>query len=176
MYGFRSIQAPLCPYLATSSGPTSIATSGAVLLLMARWTSSSPLPPVTLTVIHGVALCRSARLALKVSSSLPVKNVHTLNVTGSCVLFWAGVLLLVVAAHAVMASTMASTAVAATASRIELRLRFIGALRSRAFQDRSANLGRCERLVCRISASMGSATAKSATRGLAIRALNAADL
>src|SRR3954471_3303264 len=139
MYGFRSIHAPLSPYLATSSGPTSIATSGAVPLLMARWTSSSCLPPVTSTVIHGVALCSPARAALKVSSSLPVKKVHTLSVTGWCALFSAGASLSgVVAVQDATASAVTTT----RASRIELRLSFIGGLRSHALQDWLVNLGR----------------------------------
>jgi hypothetical protein len=53
MYGLRSIQAPVLHSFALSSGQHSIATSGAVPLLMARSISSACFPGTTFTVIHG---------------------------------------------------------------------------------------------------------------------------
>src|SRR3982751_957160 len=83
--------------------------------------SVSVLPPVTLTVIQGVALFRPSRADLKVSSSLPVQNGQTFSVTGSWELFLTGASLSgVVAVHDVTASAVAT----ATASRTELRLSF----------------------------------------------------
>ncbi len=53
MYGFRSTHAFELQYFAESSGPASIAASGAVPLLMACWMFCGVLLPTCFTVIHG---------------------------------------------------------------------------------------------------------------------------
>src|SRR5215475_9620953 len=93
MYGLRSIHAPVEQYLALSSGPGSIATSGAVPLLIARRMAEGSLPPTVLTVIHGAVFFKPSRTLLSCLSSRPVKKLQTVSVTGLCELFGGGELL-----------------------------------------------------------------------------------
>src|SRR5215469_9869712 len=82
MYGFRLIHAPVAQYLALSSGPGSIATSGAVPLLIARRMSVGCLPPMLLIVIHGADFLTPLSTLLNCLSSRPVKKLQTVSVPG----------------------------------------------------------------------------------------------
>src|SRR5215471_18844331 len=94
MYGLRLIHAPVAQYLALSSGPGSIATSGAVPLLIARRIAVGSLPPTLLMVIHGAVFFKPFSTLSNCLSSRPVKKLHTVSVTGLCEVFAGGELLL----------------------------------------------------------------------------------
>src|SRR5437763_3585387 len=84
MTGPRSTKAPALQYFAESSGPPSSATSGAVLLLIARWMSVGPFPPTLSTVIQGYAWWTPSSTPSRIFFSRPVKKLHTVTVTGAC--------------------------------------------------------------------------------------------
>src|SRR5260370_11482303 len=92
MCGFRLIHAPVAQYLGLWSGPGSIATSGAVPLLIARRISVGCLPPTLLMVIHGAFFLTPSSTLLNCLSSRPVKKLQTVSVTGLCELFGGGAL------------------------------------------------------------------------------------
>src|SRR5215475_3360919 len=117
MYGLRSIHAPVEQYLALSSGPGSIATSGAVPLLIARRMAEGSLPPTLSIVIHGAVFFRPASTPSSCLSSRPVKKLHTLIVTGLCELFAAGEELFDPPPAVQAARIMASPATTGTARR-----------------------------------------------------------
>src|SRR5262249_3713251 len=117
MYGLRSIHAPVEQYFALSSGPGSIATSGAVPLLIARRMSEGSLPPTLLPVIHWAVFFKPASTLSNCLSSRPVKKLQTVSVTGLCELFAGGPELLdpLPAVHAV--TIMVSPIITGTARR-----------------------------------------------------------
>src|SRR5258708_32524544 len=90
MYGLRSIHAPVAQYFALSSGPGSMATSGAVPLLIARRMSVGCLPPTLLMLIHGAVFFSPFSTPSNCLSSRPVKKLQTGSVTGLWELFAVG--------------------------------------------------------------------------------------
>src|SRR5262245_40561897 len=92
MYGFRLSHAPVAQYLALSSGPGSIATSGtwSPPLLIACRMSLGCLPLTLLMVIHGAFFVTPFSTLLSCVNSRPVKKLQTVSVTGLCELFAGG--------------------------------------------------------------------------------------